>query len=161
EDGGDLQFGRSRYYAGVGISMNATTGAGKGPKLYEYDPLTNAWTARASCIIGGKYVAHEALAGDPVSFRLYATITSVPTGADPLPKRKLAIYDPATNAWTGVTSAADRDWNAGTDAEYLDGKIYVWRGGFDGGGVQGGDSYLHVYDVATDTWTLTPSLQSS
>lgn len=160
-DGGDLQFGAAVFYAGVGIGMDPTTGAGKGPKLYAYDPSTNAWSAKASCILAGKFIAHEALAYDPIHQRLYATITSVQNGADPLLRRKLAIYDPATDTWTGSTAAAPVDWNGGSEAEYLEGKIYVWRGGFDGGFVNGSDSYLHVYDIASNTWTTTPSLHSS
>lgn len=161
EDGGDLQFGGSLCYAGVGLSMNASTGAGKGPKLYAYNPATNTWAAKASCVIGGKFLAHEALAYDPASGLLYATITSLQTGADTLLKRKLAIYNTATNAWIGTTSAAPFDWNAGTDAECVDGVIYVWRGGFNGGAVNGSDSSLLTYTIATDTWGATPTLQSS
>ncbi len=159
-DGGDLQFGTAVYYASVGISMDPTTGAGKGPKLYEYNPTTNTWSAKASSVLGGTFLAHEALAYDPVNQRLYATITSVQNGGDPLLKRKLAIYDPGTNTWTGSTAAADVDWNAGSEAEYLDGKIYIWRGGLGGGLVNGSDSYLHVYDIASNAWTTTPSLHS-
>ena len=106
-------------------------------------------------------MSHEALAYDPQGQRLYATITSVQNGANPLWKRTLAVYDPGTNTWTGNTAPAGVDWNAGSEAEYLGGKIYVWRGGSNGGGVNGSDSYLHVYDITSDTWTTTPSLQSS
>lgn len=72
---------------------------------------------------------------------------------------KLAVYNPASNTWTGVTSAAPDTWNAGTEAEYLDGRIYVWRGGFAGGAVNGADSYLDVYEIAMSTWSRTPSLR--
>lgn len=161
EDGGDLQYGGALYYAGVGISMNAATGTGKGPKLYAYNPLTNAWSAKANCVIAGKALAHEGIAYDPVAQRLYVTVTAVQTGGSTLSLRKLAIYDIATNVWIGLTSAADLAWSAGSEAEYLDGKVYVWRGGFGGGAVNGSDSYLHVYDIASDTWSTTPSLQSS
>ncbi len=161
EDGGDLQFGASTFFAGVGLSMDPVTGSGKAPKLYEYNPSTSTWSAKASCVIGGKFIGHEALAFDSIHQRLYATITSVQNGASPLLKRTLAIYDSGTNTWTGTTAASNVDWNAGSEAEYLDGKIYVWRGGSNGGGVNGNDSYLHVYDIATDTWTTTPSLQAS
>ncbi|MDZ4754551.1 MAG: NosD domain-containing protein [Phycisphaerae bacterium] len=161
EDGGDLQFGGAEYFAGVGISMNTATGSGKGPKLYAYSPRGNSWSSKASCVIEGKFLAHEALAHDPVQQRLYATITNVQNGTDPLTKRRLAVYDIVANVWTGTTAAADVDWVAGSEAEYLNGRIYVWRGGFDGGAVNGSDSYLHVYDISTDIWTVTPSLQAS
>ncbi|MBL9121407.1 MAG: right-handed parallel beta-helix repeat-containing protein [Phycisphaerae bacterium] len=161
EDGGDIQWGGSLYFAGVGLSMNQATGSGKGPKLYAYNPATNTWAVRASCILGGKFVVHEALAFDPVGNKLYATVTNVQTGGDASLKQKLAIYNITTNAWIGSTAAVGFDWTAGTDAEYLDGKIYVWRGGFAGGNVNGSDSYLNVYDIATNTWSTTPSLQSS
>ena len=47
------------------------------------------------------------------------------------------------------------------EAEYLDGKIYVWQGGNAGGAVNGSDSDLYVYDIYTDTWSVTPTLQDS
>ena len=161
EDGGDLQWGGSLFFAGVGLSMNQATGSGKGPKLYAYNPATNTWAAKASCVLGGKFVVHEALAFDPTANRLYATVTNVQTGGDATLKQKLAIYNVATNAWIGSTAAVGFDWTAGTDAEYLDGRIYVWRGGFGGGNVNGSDSYLNVYDIAANSWSTTPTLQSS
>jgi parallel beta-helix repeat protein len=161
EDGGDLQWGGSLFYASVGLGMTPATGAGKGPKLYAYNPATNAWSAKASCVIGGKFAAFEALAFDPTSGLLYATVTSVQTGGDATLRQKLAIYDVAANAWIGATAPVGFDWNAGTDAEWLDGKIYVWRGGFAGGNVNGSDSYLNVYDIQTNAWSTTPTLQSS
>jgi parallel beta-helix repeat protein len=161
EDGGDLQWGGSLAFAGVGLSMSQSTGTGKGPKLYAYNPATNTWSAKASCVIGGKSVVHEALAHDPVGGKLYATVTNVQTGGDTSLKQKLAIYNVATNAWTGSTASVGFDWSPGSDAEYLDGAIYVWRGGFAGGAVNGSDSFLDVYDIGTSTWSTTPSLQSS
>jgi parallel beta-helix repeat protein len=161
EDGGDLQFGGALYFAGVGISMDPVTGSGRGPKLYAYDPSSNTWSAMASCVLNAKFLAFEALAYDPPDQRLYATVTSIQNGAPPLLKRRLAMYDIASNTWTGATAAASLDWSPGSEAEYLDGKIYVWRGGFNGGGVNGSDSYLHVYDIASNTWSTTPSLQAS
>jgi parallel beta-helix repeat protein len=161
EDGGDLQFGSAVIYAGVGVSMDPASGSGKGPKLYAFLMASGIWTPRASCVLNGKFLAHEALAYDPLSQRLFATITAVQNGANPLLRRTLAIYDTNTDTWTGTTAPASVDWNAGTEAEYLDGKIYVWRGGSNGGGVSGGDSFLHVYDIATDSWSTTPTLQSS
>src|SRR5262249_6592769 len=102
---------------------------------------------------------------DPVGNRMYATIVAVLSagaGGDPTLLSKLAVYDPASNTWTGATSAAAPDsWNAGSEAEYLDGRIYVWRGGFAGGAVNGSDSYLDVYDIAAGAWSRTPSLQDS
>lgn len=106
-------------------------------------------------------MGNEALAYDPVGKRIYATIVSIKdeaSGGDPSLLSKLAIYDPASNLWTGVTTAAPDGWIAGTEAEYLDGKIYVWRGGFGGGLPNGSDSYLDVYDLTTGTWGRTPSL---
>jgi len=74
---------------------------------------------------------------------------------------KLAVYLPASNAWTGVTTAASDTWSPGSEAEYLDGSIYVWRGGFAGGAVNGSDSYLDVCNIASNSWSRTPSLLNS
>ncbi len=160
-DGGDLQYGGALYYGTVGVAFNPGNGTGKGAKLYAYDPDTNTWSAQADTIIDGSPVANEALGYDPINNRLYATIVQVTTGGDITLLRKLAIYDPDVDAWLGVTSAADVNFEAGSEAEYLDGKIYVWQGGNAGGAVNGSDSYLYVYDIDTDTWSVTPALQDS
>jgi hypothetical protein len=109
----------------------------------------------------GNPIANEALAYDPVHHRLYATVVDVTTGADPTLRRKLAVYDIATDTWTGATAPADTEFGAGSEAEYLDGSVYVWRGMFNGGAVNGSDSYLHVYDIDGDAWSITPALQAS
>ena len=62
--------------------------------------------------------------------------------------------------WTGVTSPADTEFGPASEAEYLDGKIYVWRGLLNGGAVNGSDSFLYVYDIAANSWSATPTLQS-
>ncbi len=165
QDGGDFQYGGGGvYFATVGLSFNKTTGAGNGARLYAYNAAGNAWAARASTTIAGHLVCNEALAFDPLGNRLYATIVAVKdagSGGDASLLATLAVYDPAGNAWTGATSAAPDSWNAGSEAECLAGKVYVWRGGAGGQAVNGSDSYLDVYDIASDTWTRTPSLRDS
>ena len=158
-DGGDLQYGAGRYYATVGVAFDRNNGSGKGSKLYAYDPVGNSWTPRAPTMIDGDLVASEALAYDPANDRFYATMVEVLNGGDNSLKRKLAIYDPAGNAWTGVTSASDDEFGAASEAAYLDGKVYVWRGLLSGGAVNGSDSYLNVYDIAAGTWSHSPTLQ--
>ncbi|MCA9289801.1 MAG: hypothetical protein KDA25_01660, partial [Phycisphaerales bacterium] len=135
--------------------------AGKGAKMYRYDPGGNTWTAAPDTMVSGARVANEALAYDPVSGRMYATIVEVMTGQDASVRRGLAIYRPETNAWLGVTPLSDTVFGAGSEAEVLDGRVYVWRGGFGGGAVSGADSFLHVYDIGSATWSTTPSLQDS
>jgi hypothetical protein len=88
-------------------------------------------------------------------------MVDVTSGADPTLRRRLAIYDISTDTWIGTTSAADTDFGAGSEAEYLAGRIYVWRGLFSGGAVNGSDSYLHVYDITSGSWSTTPALQAS
>jgi len=161
DDGGDFQFGGGLYFATVGLSFDPDSGAGNGSELYAYDPATATWSSKAPSQVNGQLVCNEALAFDPVGHNLYATIVNITTAGDPSLLSKLAIYNPASNIWTGATPAAPDSWNAGTEAEYLDGRIYVWRGGFAGGAVNGSDSYLDVYDIASNTWTRTPSLLTS
>jgi parallel beta-helix repeat protein len=161
QDGGDFQFGGSLYFATVGLGFDTTTGAGNGPKLYAYNPQTNGWSAKAPTTVNGQLVCNEALAYDPMGGRLYATIVRVKTaaaGGDSTLPAKLAIYDPASDTWTGVTPGAPDTWATGSEAEYLDGRIYVWRGGGAGAAPNGSDSYLDVYDIATNGWSRTPTL---
>ena len=164
QDGGDFQFGGGRYYATVGLGFDAGTGAGNGPRLYAYDAGTNAWAAMAPTTVNGHLVCNEALAYDRVANRLYATVVAVKTaaaGGDPTLLTKLAIYNPATNVWIGATAVAPDFWRPGSEAEYLNGRVYVWRGGFAGGAVNGSDSYLDIYDIASNSWSRTPSLRDS
>ena len=160
-DGGDLQWGGGVYFATVGVQFNPATGGGKGPRLYAYDPVADSWSPRAMTLIDGDLVANEAIAYDRVNDRLYATMVQVMNGGDLTLLGKLAIYDPGADSWIGTTAAASVDFNAASEAEYLDGKVYVWRGLLNGGNVNGSDSNLHVYDIASDTWSVTPTLQSS
>jgi len=164
QDGGDFQYGAGLYFASVGLGFDTTTGAGNGPRLYAYNPGTDRWSTNAPTTLNGQLVCNEALAYDPVGNRLYATIVNVKTtaaGGDPTLLSKLAIYNPAANSWTGATPAAPDSWSAGSEAEYLDGRIYVWRGGSAGGAVNGSDSYLDVFDIAANAWTRTPTLRDS
>lgn len=161
QDGGDFQYGAGLYFATVGLGFDSTTGEGNGPRLYAYDSSSNAWSAKASTTIAGQLVSNEALAFDPVGIRLYATIVAVKNSGETSLRSKLAIYDPASNVWIGATSAGPDSWSAGSEAEYLDGHIYVWRGGYAGGAVNGSDSYLDVYEIATDTWSRSPATRES
>jgi parallel beta-helix repeat protein len=164
EDGGDFQFGGGPYFATVGLGFDTSTGAGNGPELYAYNPAMDSWTSKSPTAVNSQLVCNEALAFDPVGNRLYATIVKVKSsgaGGDPTLLNKLAIYNPAANTWTGATGAAPDTWNAGSEAEYLDGCIYVWRGGFAGSAVNGVDSYLDVFNIASNTWIHTPSLRDS
>ncbi len=159
-DGGGLQYGWTYYFASVGIQLNPD-GTGKGPKLYAYEPIGEAWTAMEPMIIEGDAVANEALAFDPTHNLLYATIVDVVPGGDQVLKRRLAMFDPAADSWVGTTSKSSTVFGAGSEAEYLNGKIYLWRGGYAGGAVNGSDSWLDVFDIATDAWSATPPLQES
>lgn len=164
QDGGDFQYGAGAYYATVGLGFDSSTGAGNGSRLYAYSPVADSWAAKAPTTVAGNLVCNEALAWDPIGNRLYATIVAVKSaasGGDSGLRGKLAIYEPASNTWTGATSAAPDTWSAGSEAEYLDGHVYVWRGGYAGGAVNGSDSYLDVYDIASNTWSRSPATFAS
>jgi parallel beta-helix repeat protein len=165
QDGADLQYAGGLYYATAGLGFETNTGAGNGALMDGYNPITNQWIPLSPTRALGQLVCNEALAFDPVGNRVYATIVntlSPAAGGDPTLRTKLAIYNPATSLWLVTpTSAAPDSWNSGSEAEYLAGKIYVWRGGFAGGAVNGSDSYLDVYTIATDSWSRTPSLRDS
>ncbi len=163
QDGGDYQYGGGLYFATVGLGFDYTTGEGNASRLYAYDPATDNWSARAPTTIDGHLVGNEALAYDPAGHRLYATIIRVKdpgAGGDVTLRRKLAIYDPGADTWIGATAGASAEFLAASEAEYLDGKIYVWQGR-GGARSDGADSSLDVYDIASDSWSATPTLLDS
>lgn len=160
-DGGGLQYGTGLYFATTATQFNTGDGSGKGPRLYAYDPALNDWQRRADAAVNGYPVANEALAFDPVSGLLYATIVSILEGQDPSLRQRLALYDPQADAWLGTTAPSGVDFSAGSEIEFMDGRIYAWPGSFRGGAVNGSDSYLLVYDISADSWSQTSTLQES
>ncbi len=167
-DGGDYQWADGWFFATVGLSFDYTTGEGNASHFYRYNgfdeehpPAPPAWHACASTTVDGHLVGNEALAYSWTHHRMYATIIRVKdaaSGGDFSLRSKLAIYNPSTNTWLGATSASEEVFEGGSEAEYLDGKIYVWRGGWNGRDPNGADSYLNVYNPTTDTWSRTPAL---
>lgn len=160
-DGGGFVYADGLYFATVGTQFDQNNGSGKGPRLYAYDPVGDSWSARADTEIAGNPVANEALAYDPVNNLIYTSIVFVTNAGNPILLSSLAIYEPVHNNWIGNTSPGEFTFGVGSEIEYLDGKIYVWQGGFSGGAVNGSDSLLQVYDISQDTWSVTPTLQSS
>ncbi len=160
-DGGGFVYADGSYYATVGTQFDQNNGTGKGPKLYAYDPVGDSWSSKADTEVAGNPVANEALAYDSINNLIYASVVFVTNEGDPTLLKSLAIYDPALDIWIGTTSPGEFTFGVGSEIEYLDGKIYVWQGGFSGGAVNGSDSFLHVYDINLDTWSATPTLQSS
>jgi N-acetylneuraminic acid mutarotase len=161
QTGGDLQYAEGVYYVNLAVQFDSSYGTGMANRRYAYHPDTDSWSAAANCVIGGKGYGHEALAYDAVGRRLYATVIGYQTTGDSTATRKLAVYDPNADQWTGFTAATTAAWGNGTEAEYLDGKVYVWRGGFNGALFDGSDSWLDVYTIATNSWSRTPSLADS
>jgi len=161
-DGGDFQHaGDGVYYATVGLSFDPADGSGKGAKLYAYDANDNLWTPQPDARVGFDTVAIEALACDAPGRRLYATIVAAVNGAAPGLRRRLAVFDVDAEAWVKGTPGSGVDFAAGSEAECVDGKVYVWPGSGAGGAVNGADSSLLVYDIAESAWSSTPTLQDS
>lgn len=164
EDGGDYKNGGGTYYATVGVGFDPFSGDGNASRMYAYDPVGDRWRTTLPTIVSGQVVGNEALAFDPIHRRLYATTVRVKdasVGGDASLQRRLAIYFPDIGFWIGTTSVSPDLFQPGSEAEYLDGKIYVYRGGFSAAAVSGADSYLDVYDIETDLWSRTPSLLDS
>jgi parallel beta-helix repeat protein len=160
-DGGGAQYGAGLVFATTATQFNPADGSGKGPRLYAYDPEFDSWERLVDSEVNGQPVANEALAYDPSQQSLYATIVAVMDGQDQALRQCLAIYNSLFEIWMGATSPSGIDFGAGSEIEYLDGKIYAWPGSFRGGAVNGSDSFLLVYDIASDTWDRTASLQDS
>lgn len=129
--------------------------------MYLYDVAADQWTEGSRTQIDGKYYDNEALAYDSAAHRIYSTVVAAQQGGDPDARKKLTIYDVMGGEWTGFTAAAPNAAEAGSEAEYLGGKIYVWSGGGGGAAVNGSDSYLDVFDIASGSWSRTPSLLDS
>lgn len=142
-----------KLYISGGCMFPTCIRNGYSPRLYMYDPATNAWTLKSPMpdggyggvtgVLGGKlYVLTTCIEGDAPYFYDCDQLRSDSTGS------RLARYDPATNRWTRLRQA-DATYNMGA---FIGGKFYVARATRStfGPAIPGG---LAVYDPATNRWT--------
>jgi N-acetylneuraminic acid mutarotase len=110
--------------------------------VYEYDPLADEWTARASMP-----QARAAAAVVAVNGIIYVLGGTAP-GMLGTPPTQGYAYDPTTNSW----SSAIAQMPAGHEhltAAVVGGKIYVVGGRHN---VTQNDNFTHVYDPAANSW---------
>jgi len=119
------------------ISHGASGGAVQ-TVCYEYDPVTDTWTQKASASVG-----RQAPGGAVVNDKLYSICGRLDSGAT----GAVEEYDPATNTWTSKASKPTTGYGATTFV--INGLIYV---------IVGNSSALEVYDPSTDTWTSKASM---
>jgi hypothetical protein len=118
-----------------------------------YDPKTGKWTET----------------GEMTTIRYYHMAVLLPNGkvlvaGGKSPNRagrlydlsSAELYDPATGQWTATGSMHDSH-ESERIALQLDGKVLVYRGGFDQYPIRGHE----LYDPATGTWAVVPKEQES
>lgn len=138
----------NKIYYGLGLCSFYPNPNYSGHKaLYEYDPVTDTWTQKASFPGAARWVETYFTAGD----KLYVTAGDGPTGGAHLP-RDTWEYDPANDAWTLRDSFPET--RTGAAAFGLNGRGYVVGGNHNGYP----DSTLWEYNPAIDTWTKKATL---
>ncbi|MEK7753392.1 MAG: kelch repeat-containing protein, partial [Acidobacteriota bacterium] len=121
--------------------QTSSAGAGNFVDLvFEYDPLTAAWTRRAPMPTARGGGAAACL-GD----RIYVAGARPPRGAD------FAVYDTRANAWTTLPDLPTQRNHLAAAA--IGGKIYVAGGRFEGGFQSPQTDAVEVFDPLTSTWT--------
>lgn len=150
--GAAFAAGKMIVFGGCGSPCSGSSGLGSGGI---YDPGTNTWTVMSAV-------------GAP-SPRLKVFMESTGqevvvwggAGTDGL-KSDGAIFNPTTNTWRPMSSfnapsARNTSEGDGDHLVYADGKLFLYGGnvGFEDVTAGGG-----IYDLATDTWTLMPAVNS-
>ena len=122
-----------------------------------YDPVSNRWENRSPM----PTTRNHAFSG-VVNNKIYVIGGRQGAGAIPVtsPTDIVEEYDPATNLWGPVKSRMPTPRSGGGAATY-NGKIYVGGGELQTRQMAAAFRALEAYDVATDTWTILPSMPSA
>ena len=113
--------------------------------VFEYDPATTNWTARAPMP-----TARSAGAAAVIGNLIYVAGGRPPRGQD------FAVYNVVSNQWTTLTNMpTGRNHIA---AAAIGGRIYVAGGRFDAGFGSEMTAILEMYDPATSNWTARASM---
>ena len=113
--------------------------------VYEYDPATGKWAARAPMptMRGGGVAA-------VVDGRIYVAGGRPPRGHD------FAVYDPNADKWTTLANLPTQRNHLAAGAH--DGKVYVFGGRFEGGFRSKTTDAVEVFDPKTNSWTSKKSM---
>jgi hypothetical protein len=138
------------------IQPVAGTGAGgKGyvvdtyaTNLYEYDPATNTWSAKASPPVGGAGVDRSYFFFFGIGDKVYLA-----GGADEfgfITYTDVWVYNPSTNSWTQLNDTPEATFmKTGFGHPYVDGSYAYLPCTIDSTGY----IRLYKYDPSTDSWT--------
>jgi N-acetylneuraminic acid mutarotase len=138
------EFDGKIYMFGGAVRFNSGTTAA----TYEYDPVTNEWTARAPMPVAS-FDSSAHVIGD----KIYVLATYGVNGF----LNDLLEYTPATNTWRRLSPRPTYRYEFVSAA--VNGKIYVLggTGQIDDGPWSGKDwsvkDHVEIYDVATDSWS--------
>jgi FG-GAP-like repeat/Kelch motif len=113
-----------------------------------YDPASDSWTATNDTGAPSARYEHTAVwTGSKMivwgGLRLVGPYTAVPTNTG-------ALYDPATDAWTPMSTTGAPSARHGQTAVWTGSKMIVWGGQDEAGGLLNTGA---SYDPRTDTWT--------
>ena len=127
-------------------------GSGGGPTLFTteiYNPATNTWSPGASLI-------------EPHTHHLAGLLPDgrvVVVGGNGVTDKVVTaeIYDPITNTWAMAASLSHVHDDAAA-AVLADGRMVVAGGWHANGGTYVYDGSVEIYDAATNTWSMGPSM---
>ncbi len=117
------------------------------PQLEAYDPLTNAWTQKATVDFGGQ--PRDNIQAVSADGHIYA-FAMASTGTYAYGAR---WYDEASNTWFSGGASPDYYYSGGNFRPVTIGaKIYIFSGKSNGDKYP--YTYIDMYDLATHNWTL-------
>lgn len=108
--------------------------------VYEYNPATEQWSARAAMP-----TARSAGATAVINGKIYVAGGRPPRGHD------FAVYDPAADKWTTLPDLPTQRNHLAVAA--MQGKVYVVGGRFDAGAASPITNLVEIYDPATRKWS--------
>jgi N-acetylneuraminic acid mutarotase len=113
--------------------------------VYEYDPASSKWTARAPMptMRGGGVAA-------VVDGRIYVAGGRPPRGHD------FAVYNPEADKWTALPNLPTQRNHLAAGAH--DGKVYVFGGRFEGGFRSKTTNAVEAFDPKTNSWSAKKSM---
>ena len=137
-------------YFGLGyIQVNSSTQVYL-RDVWEFDPITNAWTQKADLRSSGRHSAHCFVIGN------FAYAGGGNSNNTPLIRFDFWRYNPVTNVWNQLANIGSTQARYGASAFSIGGKGYIACGYKSALNGPGND--LLEYDTTTNLWTAKASL---
>ncbi len=131
--------------------VGGKTGSGPVRTMYIYDPVADSWSAGPDLPAEYPAVENPAVVAYDGKLYVFAGSSDAFSGA----VTSSAVYDPAGNSWTMLTSMSIG--RGGATAQAIGNLIYV-VGGMDTNGVS--LNSVEIYDPAQNSWSNGPSMQT-